>query len=307
MSWVYDAPSNVYKNHAMSSNIRRQAIGETMFMKFLTQEPGFGSRKGESLTITRYKALPLASRVTETDPLPAGRPPISTKTVSVSQWGYRIPVTEFERDLTFYDIMNPLQAALRDQISLTMDKMAADAFKLTPIKYVPMVAGANIDTDGTATGVSDKNLDVDDLRAIHDYMAADLKIPPFKMGKYIGILSTKAARGIKSDPEYKDWLAPTTSEPLMSGKLKDIESFSLFESNNSDSIDNTAGTSLTTGEAIFFGPDSAGLLQIMAPELRLGLKTRLGTEQDVGWVGTLEAFLTWEQADQARVVHVTSL
>lgn len=307
MSWVYDAPSNTYRNHALSSNIRRAAIGDTIFMRFLSQEPGFGKKKGESLTITRYGALPLATRITETDPLPAGRPPVTTKTVTVSQWGYRIPVTEFERDLTFYDIMNPLQASLRDQISLTMDKMGADAFKLTPIKYVPMVAGANIDTDGSATGVSDKNWDVDDLRAIHDYLSADLKAPTFKNGKYVAILSTKAARGIKSDPEYKDWIAPTSSEPLMSGKLKDIEGFSIFESNNFDSLDNLAGTSTTTGEALFFGADAVTTLKIMEPELRMGLKTRLGTEQDIGWIGVIEAALVWEQAANARVVHGTSL
>jgi len=307
MAWVYDAPAGVYKNHALSSNIRRQAVAETTFMRFLKQEPGFGKGKGESLTITRYDALPLATRISETDPLPAGRPPASTKTVTVSQWGYRIPVTEFEKDLTFYDIMNPLQSALKDQIKLTMDKMAADAFKLTPIKYVPMIAGANIDTDGSATGVSDKNFDVDDLRAIHDYLHGDLKCPPFANGKYVGILTTKAARGIMSDPEYKDWLAPTTSEPLLSGRLKDIEGFSLFTTNNFDSLDNTAGTSVVTGEAIFFGSDSVGILEIRSPELRMGLKTRLGTEQDVGWVGTIESFLVWEKAAQARVVHGTSL
>lgn len=307
MSWIYDAPGNVYKNHALSSNIRRQAVAETVFARFSKQEPGFGKGKGEALTITRYDALPLATRVTETDPLPAGRPPVSTKTVVVSSWGYRIPITEYEKDLAFYDIMNPLQSALKDQIRLTMDKMYADAFKLTPIKYVPMIAGANIDTDGSATGVSDKNWDVDDLRAIHDYMHGDLKCPPFANGKYVGILTTKAARGIKSDPEYKDWIAPTSSEPLMSGNLKDIEGFSLFETNNFDSLDNTVGTSLTTGEALFFGADAVATLNIRDPELRMGLKTRLGTEQDVGWVGTLEAFLIWEKAAQARVVHGTSL
>lgn len=306
MSWTYDAPSNTYKNHSLSDKIRRQAVADTTFMKFLTQEPGFGKKKGESVTITRILKLPLATRVAETDRLPSGRPPIETKQVSVSEWGFKIPVTDFEKNLTFYDIMNPFQATLREQIELTMDQMAADAFKLTPIKYVPLAAGPSITTNGTPSGTSNQNLQVSDLREIHDYLHGELKTPKYRNGKYVGILSTQAARGIKNDPEYKEWLAPTTSDPLMNGVLKDIEGFTLIETNHFDALANLAGASTTTGEAMFFGADAAGMLQVLAPEIRMGLPDDLGRFQDIGWVGILEAFLVWEAADLARVVHVTS-
>ena len=306
MSWTFDAPSGTYKNHALSTQIRREAIADVQCMKFMRPEPGYGKKKGESVTITRIMQLPLAERVTELNGLPSGRPAITTKQVGVSQWGFKIPVTEFEQHLTHFDIMDPFQAALRDQISLTMDKMCADALKLTPIKYVPLTTGFNLDTDGSATGVSDRNLQVQDLRRIHDELYAQLKCPKFKNGKYVGILSTRAARGLKNDSEYKDWLAPTTSEPLMSGKLKDIEGFSLFETNHFDALDDLVGTSTTTGEALFFGADAGGLVRIMDPEIRAGIPEELGTFREVGWVGTIEAFLVWEQAANARVVHVTS-
>lgn len=308
MSWTFDAPTGTYRNFALSRDIRREAIADTVFMKFLRPEPGYGKRKGESITITRLNKLPLAQRISEVDRIPSGRPPISTKTVTVSQWGYKIPVTEYEKNLTHFDIMNPFQAALRDQIALTMDKMAADAFKLTPVKYVPTVTGGTFTTNGSPTGagVSGRNLGVQDLRRLHDYLHGDLKAPSYRNGKYVGILSTKAARGLKNDPEYKDWIAPTSSEPLLTGRLKDIEGFALFETNHFDALDNTAGTSLTTGEAVFFAADAAGLLKIADPELRMGMPEELGTFQEVGWVGTLEAFLVEERASQARVIHVTS-
>lgn len=310
MAWVYDAPSGVYKNHALSTKIRRQALAKTVFFKYLTPEPGFGRKKGESVTITRILRLPMAARVGETDRLPGGRPPIETKQVKISEWGYKVPMTQWESDLTYFDLPNEVEGTLRDQIDLTMDVMAADAFKLTPIKYVPLSTGFNIDTDGTPTGVSDRNLSVSDLRTIHDYMAGDLKIPTFANGKYVGILSTQAARGLKNDPEYKDWIAPTSSQPLMDGVLKDIEGFTLVETNNfgyeRDALSKFAGSSVTTGEAVFFGADAAGLLEIQSPEIRMGLKEDLGRFYEVGWVGKLEAFLTWEKASLARVVHVTS-
>ncbi len=312
MAWKYDAPTGTYRNFTLSSKIRRQAVANAQFMRFLTPEPGYGKHKGESATITRILRLGLANRVNETDRLPASRPPIETQQVSISEWGHKIPVTDFERNLNNFDIMNPLQALLREQIQLTMDVMAADAFKLTPIKFVPEASGFTLTTDGTPGAAASRNLEVQDLREIHDYMAGELKIPPYANGKYVGILSTRAARGLKNDPEYKDWLAPTTSEPLITGQLKDIEGFSLFETNNygyeRDALSNLPGNANTVlGEAVFFGADAAGLLQVSAPELRMGLPEDLGRFREVGWVGTLESFLTWPRASLARVVHVTSL
>lgn len=306
MSWTYDHPSGTYKNHSLSDKIRKQAIADAVFMKFATMEPGFGKKKGESQTITRILSLPLATRIGEMDRLPAGRPAIQTKQVGISEWGFKIPTTDFEKNLNHFDIMNPFQASLRDQIELTMDKMVADALKMTPINYVPQTTGSTLTTDGAPGGVSDRNLAISDLREIHDYLHGTLKCPKYKNGKYVGILSTQAARGIKNDPEYKDWLAPTTSDPLLSGMLKDVEGFTLIETNHFDALDNLAGASTTTGEAIFFGADAVGLLQVEAPEIRMGLPEDLGRFRDVGWVGTLESFLVWEPAAYARAVFVSS-
>ena len=188
-----------------------------------------------------------------------------------------------------------------------MDKMAADALKKTPIKYVPTTSGFTLTTNGTPSGTSDRNLNVSDLREIHDYLSSDLLCPPFANGQYVGIVSTKAARGIKNDPEYKDWIAPTSADPLITGVLKSIEGFSLIETNNVDALAKLVGGSSTTGEAVFFGADAAGLIQVQPPELRIaGNSAKLVLERLIGWVGILEAFLVWEQATQARVVHVTS-
>jgi N4-gp56 family major capsid protein len=307
MSWTFDAPSGTYKNHALSTDIRREAIADTQFMKFFRAEPGYGKKKGESVTITRIMKLPLAGRVSETERLPSGRPAIETKTVSVSQWGFKVPVTEFETHLTHFNLMDPIQSALRDQISLTMDVMCSTALKLSPLKYTPLSTGGEFVTDGTADSLSNRNLEVQDLRRIHDRLHGTLKAPKFKSGKYIGILSTRAARGLKNDPEYKDWLAPTTSDPLISGKLKDIEGFTLYETNHTDALADLIGTSTTTGDAVFFGADAGGLVKIMDPEIRSGIPEELGTFREVGWVGTIEAFLVWEKASLARVIHLTSL
>ena len=306
MAWVFDAPSGTYKNHALSRNIRREALANVQTLRFMRPESGFGKKRGESVTITRILQLPVATRVNEQDRLPSGRPAIETKQVNVSQWGFKIPMTEFEQHLSHFNIMDPFQAALRDQITLTMDVMSADAMKLTDTKYTPLATGGEFVTDGTADSLSDRNLGVQDLRRIWDELHGNLKCPTFKNGKYVAILSTRAARGLKNDPEYKDWLAPTDSSPLITGKLKDIEGFSIFESNHDDAYADLIGSSTVTGDGIFFGDDAGGLVRISDPEIRAGIPEELGTFREIGWVGTLEAFLVWERPALSRVIHLAS-
>ena len=306
MAWVFDAPDGVYKNHALSSRIRAEAAADSQFMRFLRPESGYGRRRGESITITRFRQLPLAGRVSEMDRLPTGRPAIDTKSVTVGEWGFTIESTQFEQNLTHFDITNQFQQMLRDQMRLTMDKMAADALKLTPIKYVPLAAGASITTNATPSGTADSNLGVVDLRQIHDFLQGDLKAPPFRNGLYVGILSTKAARGIKNDPEYKDWQAPTTAGPFITGRLRDVEGFALYETNHFNALSNGLGAGTILGEAVFFGADHAFLATVQQPELRAEMPTNLGRFREVGWVGTIEAGLTWDLASHSRVLHVTS-
>lgn len=304
--WVIDAPTGVYKDHQLSTDIRKEAVAETQFMKFFRPEPGFGVGKGQSVTITRVLQLPIAGRVAETDRLPSGRPAIQTKQVVVSEWGYKVPVTEFEKNLTYYDITNPIQSMLRDQMTITMDSMCAQALRSTPVKIIPKAAGSVVTTNGSPGGnVADKNLDVGDLRVIWDQLR-NLKVPTFRGGKYIGILSTRCARGIKTDPEYKDWLAPQNPDPFFNGYMKDIENFTLLETNALNSMVDLVGTSTVCGEAIFFGADAGFLAVVQNPELRAGLPEDLGRFRELGWVGTLEAALTWDLAAQARAIHVTS-
>lgn len=305
MAWVFDAPSGVYRNHALSSEIRREAMYDVQTMRYLRPEPGYGKKKGDTITITRVMQLPVAGRVSEVDVLPSGRPAINTKSVTVAEWGFKCNTTEFESNLTFFDVSNQFQQMLRDQMSLTTELMAATALKTTPVKYTPQVGGGVFSTSGTAGGTATANLAVADLRLIRDRLRTQ-KSPYFRSGQYVGILSTRAARGIKNDPEYKDWISEQTAEPMIMGRMKDVEGFTLIETNNVYSYLDLVGASTVCGEAIFFGADPGFLAVIDQPELRAGIPTDLGRFREVGWVGTIEASITWDIASLARVIHVTS-
>jgi N4-gp56 family major capsid protein len=302
MSWQFNAPTGVYKNHALSTRLRHSAIADSHFFRFVSPEPGYGKGKGESITITRTGNLPLATRVNEDELLPSGQVPKSTVSKTVSEWGYTVPMTELEQNLTHFNLRNDTQRALRDQMRLTLDKMTADELKTTPIKAVSTAAATMTIQTTTFAGTATHNLSIDHLRILRDYFRATQLVSGFENGKYVGILSTHAARGIKNDSTYKDWLAPTTSGPLMDGRMRDVEGFALFETNNNDACTDQIASG-KTGEAIFMAADPAFLAVVQDPELRAGLKTNLGRFQDLGWVGTLEAGLTWPEFADARVIH----
>lgn len=305
--WLYDAPSGVYKNHALSSQIREQVPRDAVFARYLEQERGYGKGKGASVTVTQVLQLPPAGRIAEQDSVPTGRAVIQTVQTAVSEWGFAIELTELEENLTHFDLRNKQQRMLRDQMKLTVDKMAADALKTSPVIGIPTSAAAlTFDTDGTPSSTAASNLRIAHLRQAHDYFRQTLVAPTFSNGMYIGILSTRAARGIKSDPEYKDWFAPTTSQPFETGRLKDVEGFALFESNHQNALDDTIGTAGVCGQALLFGADAGFFATVMDPELRAGLTTDLGRKRLVGWVATMEAGLTWRNASQARVIRIDS-
>lgn len=306
MSWVADAPSGVYRNHALSSKIRDAAVANSVFAPFVDTEPGFGKGKGGTLTVTRVHNLPLASTVDELDELPSGRPLIDTISVTPEEWGYKVKMTDFERQLTHFDLTNKIQRALRDQLKLTMDKMFATAFKSTPIKVTSTSATAiSFDTDGTMSNNPTHALSIAHLGLMRDYLAGDLKCPPFADGSYILIGSTRALRGIKSDDNYRNWFSPTTSQPLMKGEIPSVEGIRIIETNHFDALDNSISGG-TTGEAVLFGADPVFLASVMEPELRRGVPTDLGRFTEVGWVGISQAGLVWDAASEARILHWTA-
>ncbi len=308
MSWEIHAPTGTYRNHALSPKIRMEAIADLVVGRFLTPEPGYGRMKGEDVTITRIMQLPLANKVGELEKLPDGRPGIDTKPIPVDEWGYKIPLTSYETDLTHFTLQTPFRRALRDQMRRTMDKMSADALKTTPVKAVTTSSGVDFSTTGTAPSQATANLSVGAVNEIKDFARTDQKMPGYRGGQYWMILSTKAARGLKSDPEYKDWISPTDSGPFKTGVLGQIDGVSFVETNNIEAVSDSIGLNGVTGEWLFLGEDPGVMAVVEDPEIRIGapLGDDLGRQRMMGWVGTLQAGVPWDKANHSRCIHGTS-
>lgn len=325
MTWAWDAPTGVYKDHALSQKIRMNAVQRMIFARFVRPEPGYGKGKGQSITITRILQLGRAARIEENDGIPVVSANISTKSVTVSLWGVKMELTEFEENLTYYNLRNRYQQLLRNNIELTVDGMIAEAMVASPVKFIPTSGGGVFDTDGTPSTLADANWTIATIQKCRDNLVRRKKMP-LPNGRFVAVMTVTAARGLRNDTVAATWFAQTSSQNMRTGGLGHdavlpggmtptaeymgrIENVDCYEINPTDAtfpLTDLAGSSTVCGEGLVFGDDAAFLAEVQKPELRAGIPQELGTKREVGWVGTMEAGLVWDDAAESAVIHVTS-
>jgi N4-gp56 family major capsid protein len=310
-SWNFDAPSGVFKSHEMSSKLRAAAIAQTKFMQYVNPEPGYGKSKGESITITRVSniSVPTNARLSELNKIPEDEITLSTIAITVVEWGRAVPYTSLSKDLSKFDINNVIQKKLRDQMALVLDSAAADAFQAGKVKAIPNgVASLTFDTDGTPSTTATVNLNVYHMEQLRDYAFSTLNIPPYMGDDYIMLASTKACRGIKSDPAWQDWHKYTDPSAKYNGEIGKIENIRVVETNNTAALA-SVGSGSVLGEAVLFGDDAVAMAVAEDPELRAELPKDFGRQKSVAWYGIMEFGQVWgdsASAGEAKVIHITS-
>jgi len=309
--WTFDAPTGVFKNHDMSARLRVAAIAETKFMQFVRPEPGYGKKMGESITITRLSNItePTDGRLSENQRIPEDELVLSTIAVTVSEWGRSVPYTSLSEDLGSFDMENMIQRKLRDQMALVLDKAAAAAFKLAQVKAIPDgVASIVFDTDGTPSTSATVNMNVYHVEQIRDYMFSTLLVPPMEGDDYIGLVSTKAKRGIISDPAWETWHKYTDPASKFNSEIGRLENIRFIEINNANALSGALGAGGVLGEAVIFGEDAVTMAVAEDPELRAEIPKDFGRLRSVAWYGILEFGIIWDTANagEAKIVHVTS-
>lgn len=310
-TWTYDAPTGVYKNHTLSSDLRQAAIVDTKFMQFVKPEAGYGRKKGDTITITRVSnlAVPSDGKISETTRIPEDVLTISTVGITVSEWGRSVPYTSLSEDLSEFNIENSVQAALKNQMKVVMDNASSSAFKTGQIKAEATgTTSINFDTGGSPTQQATVNLNLYHIEQMRDYAYSTLFIPPFEGDDYILTAATKACRGIKQDPNWETWHKYTDPEAKYNAEIGRMENCRVVEVPNVNALAAVVGTSSGTGEAILFGMDPVVMAVAQDPELRLAIPQDFGRQRSVAWYGILNFGVVWTTANpgEARIIHFTS-
>jgi N4-gp56 family major capsid protein len=211
-----------------------------------------------------------------------------------------------------FNTENIVQRTLKDQMKLVMDGAASAAFRSSSakIKATPLTAGSiQFGTAGVAPATALANLNVYHVEEIRDYMFGTLRIPAYEGDDYIAIVSTRAKRGVISDPSWETWHKYTDPTAKYNGEIGRIENIRFIETNNFSAISNLVGSSTALGEAVFFGADAVAMAVVQDPELRAMIPGDYGRQKGVAWYGIAEWGVIWDTANagEARIVHVTSL
>jgi len=310
-TWTFDAPTGTYKSHAMSMELRMAAIEDAVFMEHVRTEPGYGKGKGDTITLTRVANItePTTAVLSESERIPEDSFSLSTTSITVSELGRAVPFTSLSDDLSEFNLENPIQKKLREQMKLVLDTKASAAFQNTPIKYqITGAAAGTFATNSTFAGASTDNMNVYHLEEIHDYLYDTLQAPPAEGDDYIGIFRTLALRGIKRDPAWEEWHKYTDPQAKYNSEVGRMENIRLIQTNHANAL-GKVGTGSVLGEGVVFGDDAVVMAEALTPELRAAIPQDFGRSKAVAWYGILEfglAFGTSANAGEARVVHVGS-
>lgn len=309
--WTLDAPSGVFKSHAMSSALRFASIAQCKFMQFVRPEPGYGKNKGDTITITRVANLsePSNGRLTEAQRIAEDDITLTTIAITVAEWGRSVPFTSFATDLASMDLENAIQRKLRDQMKLSLDTGAATPFKAAKVKAIALTSTSiEFDTGGTALSQATSNAKLFHVEQIRDYLHNTLLADPYEGDDYIALVNTKFKRGVITDPNWVDWVKYTDPTHKYNGEIGRIENIRFIEVNHNAALSNSIGLNGVAGEAVIFGADAVSMAVALDPELRVAIPQDFGRAKSVAWYGILEFGIVWDTANagEAKIVHFTS-
>jgi N4-gp56 family major capsid protein len=309
-SWTFDYNTGTSKSHALSKKLYEAAIAECTMMDFVKPVDGFGKKRGETVTLTRIRNItePTSAVLSEQDRIPEDQFDLSSTSITVSEFGRAVPYTSLAQDLSFFDLENPIQNKLKDQMKLVMDTVAATAFKSSQLCYVPTgLTTSSITTNGSFSGTATVAMNMFHVEEIRDYLFATLHCPPYEGGDYMAVFHTKSIRGIKRDPAWEQWHVYTDPGAKYNGEIGRIEGIRFVETNHTGAF-TTTGSGSVLGQGVVFGADAVVMAEAMAPELRAAMPADFGRSQAVAWYGIFAFGLVWDTANagECRVIRVGS-
>jgi N4-gp56 family major capsid protein len=316
-TWSFDAPSGVYKNHALSGELLKLAALKFKIVPFTKKLTNFGKGMGETVTLPFYKptAEPTSAELEEQTRIPIDQLTMSSYTITIKEWGRGVEFTSLAADLSVLSPNDGAQKALKDQMNLCMDSAAASAFTgiHTKICFIPTsLTGGVWDTDGTPSTAATQNMTKDHMGCIRDYLANTIHAPFYDSEWYIGLFATKALRGLKNDRVIQAFnMYLQKGDLLYRGEIGEIEQIRLVEINHENALSDSIGSGSVLGEGVVFGEDAVGRIEIEFPHLRadMNYKSDFGRKKAVAWYGTVAYDVMFQSAidREARIIKIGSL
>jgi N4-gp56 family major capsid protein len=256
-------------------------------------------KRGESQTITRADLLtqPTSAALSEHDRIPVDDFALSTTAITVSEYGRAVTFSHMSQLLSKFDPQDPIQKALRKQMTKALDRLAAVVMKTVYLIYQPTsLTGGTFTVAAAPDTAALVNVTIAHLGAIRDAFADTYIVDPYEGDDYIGLLSTKAMRGIKNDESFETWKQYLKEgDTLHNSEVGKVESIRCIEIKDSTCLANNKGTNSVLGEGIIFGDDFCAMIEAETPEVRVQVNFGQdhGRLNSAAWYGVVGLGLVW--------------
>jgi N4-gp56 family major capsid protein len=314
MSWTYDVESGVFKNRVLSNKLYANALQNSVAMPYVDVIDGYGRGKGETVNWTRFTHIPepASAAVTELEPLPTVQFSLASASVTISEYGVAVPYTGKLELLAHFNVENYIQKTLMEQKRLVLDTIALGQFKATNIKYVPNGAATSAWTyDGTVAATALAAMGYWHVEDLTTAMFDVLNIPYCPGDVYCGIFRGKTLMGLRRDSQFISWHQYGNAGVKAKGEIGTIERLKLIETNHATPLPYIGSNSF--GQGVVFGSDAVGMIEALAPELRVNQPQNFGRFKEIAWYGMWGMSPIYSGATTAaghvgttRCVHVTS-
>jgi N4-gp56 family major capsid protein len=328
--WYLSASGGYFANPKLSMNLRTVGQPRTRFRQFTETKESFGKSMGDVLDFNKVMNVQTAGgKLTEGVPIPKTQITINRGQCTAYEYGNAIPWTSKFETLSQFDTNDPIQNALVNDNTKTIDRVVKTEFAKSRVKYVPTgTVGAPTATWEISTTTNAAGEYVATATATRDFALWDLKniVDALKKGvfgsyaatpvatydgkDYVAISGVDGARAIKDDPDFEEVVKFGDPDRFWNGEVGRIYSTRLVEETN---ILSTLGASGYKGEMFIFGAETVMEITVVNDEIRRSIPGDFGREKAMAWYSLLGFTPIWPGSGivsgsepMATIVHVTS-
>lgn len=303
--WSVNAQGGYLANAKLSEKLRFSAYEQTRFRQFCSVKED--SMLGAGDTMNFDKVLRLATgggTLVETNTVPSDKFTIVKDTLTITEYGNKVPYTQKLELLSQFDPKNPTQQRLRKDMTDVLDAAAGAQFTAAEFKAVLVsTSSVTFTTNGTATATATANLHTSTVRQIVSYMKKK-NIPFYDNNGYVCVGAIDSIGSLYD--AFQALIQYTKPEMMFSGEVGRYYSTRFVEENNV--LSTAIGNSSAYASACFFGDDNVMEGVALAEELRADTPADLGRSKSIGWYALLGFKKIWSQASDSEehILHVTS-
>jgi N4-gp56 family major capsid protein len=295
----------------LSKRLRHAAQKQTIWRQFCDPVEAFGRNKGDTILYDKVGHLDdsdVGVALVETSKIPEATVSFSQASVTVDEYGKKVPYTGKLTKLGEIDAESAAVKELKYHMILTHNKLASNEFKKAKVKYAPTGSAASPtatwDTDGTQTNAAARDIQVFDVEEILEYMKDTLYVPPRADGNYVCVHSPGFATALRRDSKWQSLAEYAKPGDAYQGEIGKFLGIRFVESNYG--LASRMNTSYR-GEAVIFGADAVAQAVADPEHIWYGEDpTEGGRSKYVGWLGIFGYKITWDSATagEARIVHI---